>query len=106
MFRGIVAAAAAAFLLAAGAASAELAKWDQARVAKYAEELSVATKDLKQSLDDIGIQVHRPTAAELASFHAPAQAARKTYLASASAGEKALAAQIDTALAAYRSGQR
>jgi hypothetical protein len=56
MFRGIVAAAAAAFLLAAGAASAELAKWDQARVAKYAEELSVATADLKQSLDGVGIQ--------------------------------------------------
>jgi hypothetical protein len=56
MFRGIVAAAAAAFLLAAGAASAELAKWDQARVAKYAEELSVATTDLKQSLDGVGIQ--------------------------------------------------
>jgi hypothetical protein len=56
MFRGIVAAAAAALLLTAGAASAELAKWDQERVAKYAEELSVATNDLKQALEDVGIQ--------------------------------------------------
>ena len=56
MFRSIVTAAAAAFLLTAGAASAELAKWDQERVAKYGEELAVATNDLKQALDDVGIQ--------------------------------------------------
>jgi hypothetical protein len=56
LFRSIVTAAAAAFLLTAGAASAELAKWDQERVAKYGEELAVATQDLKQALDDVGIQ--------------------------------------------------
>ena len=56
MFRGIVTAAAAAFLLTAGAASAELAQWDQERVAKYAAELSVATNDLKQALEAVGIQ--------------------------------------------------
>ncbi len=56
MFRGIVAAAATAFLLTAGAASAELAKWEQERVAKYAAELSVATNDLKQALEAVGIQ--------------------------------------------------
>jgi hypothetical protein len=56
MFRGIVAAAAAAFLLAAGAASAELAKWDQPRVTKYAQELATATNELKQALDAVGIQ--------------------------------------------------
>ena len=56
MFRGIVTAAAAAFLLTAGAASAELAQWDQERVAKYSEELAVATQALKEALDDVGIQ--------------------------------------------------
>jgi hypothetical protein len=57
MFRGVLAAAGAtAFLITAGAASAELAKWDQARVAKYAAELKVATADLKQALEGVGIQ--------------------------------------------------
>jgi hypothetical protein len=56
MFRGIVAAAVAAFAITAGAASAELAKWEQERVAKYAEELTVATNDLKKALDAVGIQ--------------------------------------------------
>lgn len=56
MFRGIFGAAAAAFLLTAGAASAELAQWDQERVAKYAAELAVATNDLKQALEAVGIQ--------------------------------------------------
>jgi len=56
MFRGIVAAAAAACVITAGAASAELAKWDQARVTKYAAELTGATGDLKQALEGIGIQ--------------------------------------------------
>jgi hypothetical protein len=56
MFRSIVTAAAAAFLLTASAASAELAQWDQERVAKHAAELSVATNDLKQALDAVGIQ--------------------------------------------------
>ena len=56
MLRGIFAAAGAAFLLAAGAASAELATWDQERVAKYAAELVTAADDLEQSLKKIGIQ--------------------------------------------------
>jgi len=56
MFRGIAAAVVAAFAVTAGAASAELAKWDQPRVTKYAEELAVATRDLKQALEDVGIQ--------------------------------------------------
>jgi hypothetical protein len=56
MLRGIFAAAGAAFLLAAGAASAELATWDQERVAKYAGELVAAADDLEQSLKKIGIQ--------------------------------------------------
>jgi hypothetical protein len=56
MFRGIVAAAAASLWLAAGAASAELAKWDQQRVTKYAEELEVATGELRRALDKLPIQ--------------------------------------------------
>ena len=57
MSRGILAVAgAAAFLITASTARAELAAWEQARVAKYAAELKVATADLKQALDDVGIQ--------------------------------------------------
>ena len=56
MSRAIFAAAAAAFWITAGAASGELAAWKQERVAKYAEELVVATNDLRVALDSIGIQ--------------------------------------------------
>jgi hypothetical protein len=56
MFRGIVVAAAAAFVISAGAASAELASWDQDRVTKYADELTAATADLRKALDGVGIQ--------------------------------------------------
>jgi hypothetical protein len=57
MFRGVLAAAgAAAFLLTAAAASAELARWEQERVARYAAELKLATADLKKAIDGVGIQ--------------------------------------------------
>jgi hypothetical protein len=58
MQRGIVAAACvAAFVSVVGVgARAELAAWDQARVAKYAEELVVATDELHQALESVGIQ--------------------------------------------------
>src|SRR3972149_4697312 len=57
MIRGVFAAACAvAFVIVAGAASAELATWDQQRVAKYAAELKLATADLKKALDSVGIQ--------------------------------------------------
>ena len=57
MFRGILAAVATAALsITAGAASAELATWEQERVAKYAGELVVATGELRQALDSVGIQ--------------------------------------------------
>lgn len=56
MFRQIVAAAAATFAITAGAASAELATWDQKRVAQYAGELTIATADLRKSFDALGMQ--------------------------------------------------
>ena len=56
MFRGRLVAAAAAFVFTAGAASAELATWDQKRVAKYGKELTVATSELRKAFDAIGIQ--------------------------------------------------
>ena len=56
MFRGIVVAAAAALVFTAGAASADLAKWDQARVTKYAADLAVATNDLRRALEGVGFQ--------------------------------------------------
>ena len=56
MSRSIWVAAAAALVITAGAASAELAKWDQARVSKYAKELTDATAELRKAFDAIGIQ--------------------------------------------------
>ncbi len=56
MFRQIFAAAAAGFVITAGAANAELASWEQERVAKYAAELTAATADLRKALDAVGIQ--------------------------------------------------
>jgi hypothetical protein len=59
MFKAIVAAACtAAFVsvIGAGGARAELATWDQARVAKYAEELTTATGELRVALESVGIQ--------------------------------------------------
>jgi hypothetical protein len=57
MSRDVFAAAvAAAFFVTAGAASAELAEWNQERVSKYAAELKLATADLKRALDGVGIQ--------------------------------------------------
>jgi hypothetical protein len=53
---GFVAAGVAACWLVAGAASAELATWEQERVTKYAEELVVATGELRRALDGVGIQ--------------------------------------------------
>src|SRR5262245_12765163 len=56
MSRAIMAAVAAAFWITASAASGELAAWNQDRVSKYAEELVVATNDLRMALDSVGIQ--------------------------------------------------
>lgn len=54
MLRGIVVAAAAAFLTASGASAAELATWDQKRVTDYAGELASASTSLKLALEDTG----------------------------------------------------
>jgi hypothetical protein len=56
MVRGFVAAALTVALGAAVTAHAELARWDQDRVTKYAEELVTATNELEQSLKKVGIQ--------------------------------------------------
>jgi hypothetical protein len=56
MVRGFVAAALAVALSAAVAAHAQLAKWDQDRVTKYAENLVTACAGLEDSLNQIGIQ--------------------------------------------------
>jgi hypothetical protein len=56
MIRGFVAAALTVALGAAVTAHAELAKWDQDRVTKYAEELVTAADELEQALKKVGIQ--------------------------------------------------
>jgi tripartite ATP-independent transporter DctP family solute receptor len=57
---------------------------------------------LLENLQGMDVQVYTPTTAELATFQAPAKAARDKYLATASAGEKALFAKITAGLTEYR----
>ncbi|MFN7143643.1 MAG: TRAP transporter substrate-binding protein [Myxococcota bacterium] len=70
------------------------------------KEIRALNPILIQNLSEMKVQVYKPTATELQSFEAPAKAARDAYLAKASAGEKALFAQIEKGIAAYRSGAR
>jgi TRAP-type transport system periplasmic protein len=60
---------------------------------------------LEANLVQFGIEVIRPDAAARAKFEAAGAAARQAYLKQASAGEKALAVEIDKALAALRGGK-
>jgi TRAP-type C4-dicarboxylate transport system substrate-binding protein len=57
---------------------------------------------LLENLSQMDVAVYTPTAAEKATFEAPAKAARDAYLAKASAGEKALYTKIVAGLEAYR----
>jgi tripartite ATP-independent transporter DctP family solute receptor len=71
-------------------------------VAEMRKMIRALTPDLVANLGYMGIQVHELTAAERASFQAPAKAARDAYMAGASAGEKALLAKIMAGLDAWR----
>jgi tripartite ATP-independent transporter DctP family solute receptor len=70
------------------------------------KEIRALNPILVQNLKDMKVNVHTPSAQELATFEGPAKAARDAYLAKASAGEKALFAQIQKGLEAYRAGAR
>lgn len=69
---------------------------------KMRKEIRALDPILVGNLSSMKVQVYQPTAAELATFDAPAKAARDTYLSKASAGEQALYKQIVGGLAAYR----
>ncbi len=70
------------------------------------KEIRALNPILIQNLSEMKVQVYTPTATELATFEGPAKAARDAYLAKASAGEKALYAQIVKGIEAYRGGAR
>jgi tripartite ATP-independent transporter DctP family solute receptor len=70
------------------------------------KEIRALNPILIQNLSEMKVSVYTPTAAELATFEAPAKAARDAYMAKASAGEKALYDQINKGIAAYRGGAR
>lgn len=70
------------------------------------KEIRALNPILIQNLSEMKVQVYKPTSTELQAFEAPAKAARDAYLAKASAGEKALYAQIEKGIAAYRAGAR
>lgn len=61
---------------------------------------------LLENLQASGIQVYNPTAAEKAAFEKAGAQARKDYVASASAGEKAVYDAIVAALNGYRAGKK
>ena len=75
-------------------------------VPKMRREIRALTPILIGNLQAMKVQVYTPTAAELATFDAPAKAARDAYLATAKPVEKALYAKIDKGLDAYRAGAR
>ncbi|MDP2307231.1 MAG: TRAP transporter substrate-binding protein DctP [Pseudomonadota bacterium] len=70
------------------------------------KEIRALNPILIQNLSEMKVTVYKPTATELAAFEAPAKVARDTYMAKATAGEKALLAQIVKGIDAYRAGAR
>jgi tripartite ATP-independent transporter DctP family solute receptor len=70
------------------------------------KEIRALDPILLQNFSAMKVQVYTPTAAELATFDAPAKAARDAYLAKASPGEKAVFAQITKGLETYRVGKK
>lgn len=66
------------------------------------KEIRAMQPFLLENLAAMHITVYTPTATELATFEAPAKAARDAYMSRASAGEKALYAQIVAGIATYR----
>lgn len=73
---------------------------------KMRKEIRALNPILVQNLSEMKVTVYKPTAAELAAFEAPAKTARDAYMAKASAGEKALYAQVLKGIEAYRAGAR
>ena len=70
------------------------------------KEIRALNPILIANLSEMKVQTYTPTAAELATFDAPAKVARDTYLAKASSGEKALYAQIVKGLETYRAAHK
>ncbi|MFZ5482318.1 MAG: TRAP transporter substrate-binding protein [Myxococcota bacterium] len=70
------------------------------------KEIRALEPILLQNFAAMKVQVYTPTAAELATFDAPAKTARDAYLAKASAGEKAAYALITKGLESYRAGKK
>lgn len=70
------------------------------------KEIRALTPILIGNLQAMKVQVYTPNATEMASFDTAAKAARDTYMAKATPGEKALYAQIEKGLTAYRGGAR
>ncbi|HNH47819.1 MAG TPA: TRAP transporter substrate-binding protein DctP [Myxococcota bacterium] len=71
---------------------------------KLRDEIRAMDPILLENLKSMKIQVYQPTSADLAAFQGPAKVARDSYMSTkASSGEKAMYAQIDAGLKAYRS---
>ena len=65
-------------------------------------EIRALNPILIQNLSEMKVTVYTPTAADMASFEAPAKKARDAYLATATPSQKALYAQIVKGLESYR----
>ena len=69
------------------------------------DEIRALNPILLENFPAMKVQVYKPTAAERASFEAPAATARDTYMAGASQGEKDLYKLISAELKSYRGGK-
>jgi len=69
-------------------------------------EIRALTPILVSNLQAMKVQVYTPSTTELAGFDAAAKQARDAYMVKATPAEKALHAQIEKGLAAYRGGAR
>ena len=73
---------------------------------KMRKEIRALHPILVSNFSAMKVQTYTPTAAELATFEGPAKTARDSYIAGATAGEKALYKTVTDSLAKFRSGQK
>jgi TRAP-type C4-dicarboxylate transport system substrate-binding protein len=69
------------------------------------EDIRALNPILLENFPAMKVQVYHPTAAERASFEAPAAAARDAYMKSASPGEQALYKAVTAELTTFRGGK-
>jgi tripartite ATP-independent transporter DctP family solute receptor len=85
---------------------ADILKSRTTLVPQMRKEIRALTPILLQNMGEMKVKVYQPTADELKTFEAPAKVARDEYMAKASPTQKALYAEVQKGIAAYRGGAR